>query len=69
MFPPHPTTPLSASGGTLWNTVYLGRAVEALRRQGEAVPDALLAHLARAGRLLEMAHEKIGDCGHEPLLD
>jgi TnpA family transposase len=33
----------------LWNTVYLGRAVEALRRRGEAVPDALLAHLAPLG--------------------
>ncbi|HEY9219193.1 MAG TPA: Tn3 family transposase, partial [Phenylobacterium sp.] len=33
----------------LWNTVYLGRAVEALRRRGETVPDALLAHLAPLG--------------------
>jgi TnpA family transposase len=33
----------------LWNTVYLGRAVGALRRRGEAVPDALLAHLAPLG--------------------
>lgn len=33
----------------LWNTVYLGRAVEARRRRGEAVPDALLAHLAPLG--------------------
>ena len=33
----------------LWNTVYLGRAVEALRRRGEAVPEALLAHLAPIG--------------------
>ncbi len=33
----------------LWNTVYLGRAVEALRRRGEAVPDTLLAHLAPLG--------------------
>ncbi len=32
----------------LWNTVYLGRAVEALRRR-EAVPNALLAHLAPLG--------------------
>ena len=32
----------------LWNTVYLGRAVEALRRR-EAVPDALLVHLAPLG--------------------
>jgi TnpA family transposase len=29
----------------LWNTVYLGRAVEALRRRGEAVPEALLAQI------------------------
>ena len=33
----------------LWNTVYLGRALEALRRRGQAVPDALLAHLAPLG--------------------
>lgn len=33
----------------LWNTVYLGRAVDALHRRGEAVPDALLAHLAPLG--------------------
>lgn len=36
---------LVAAAIALWNTVYLGRAVEALRRR-EAVPDALLAHLA-----------------------
>ena len=33
----------------LWNTVYLGRAVDALRHSGETVPDALLAHLAPLG--------------------
>jgi TnpA family transposase len=33
----------------LWNTVYLGRALDALRRRGETVPDALLAHLAPIG--------------------
>jgi TnpA family transposase len=33
----------------LWNTVYLGRALDALRRRGEAVPDALLAHIAPLG--------------------
>jgi len=33
----------------LWNTVYLGRAQDALRRRGEAVPNALLAHLAPLG--------------------
>ena len=33
----------------LWNTVYLGRALDALRRRGETVPDALLAHLAPLG--------------------
>jgi TnpA family transposase len=30
----------------LWNTVYLGRALDALRRSGEVVPDELLAHIA-----------------------
>jgi len=33
----------------LWNSVYLERALEALRRRGEAVPDALLGHLAPPG--------------------
>ncbi len=33
----------------LWNTVYLSRALDALRRSGEMVPDALLAHLAPLG--------------------
>ena len=33
----------------LWNTVYLARAVGALRRRGEVVPDALLAHVAPLG--------------------
>ena len=30
----------------LWNTVCLGRALDAVRRSGEMVPDAMLAHLA-----------------------
>jgi len=33
----------------LWNTVYLGRALDTVRRHGEMVPDALLAHLAPLG--------------------
>ena len=33
----------------LWNTAYLGRALDALRRAGEHVPDTLLAHLAPLG--------------------
>jgi TnpA family transposase len=33
----------------LWNTAYLGRALELLQRQGEDVPGALLAHLAPLG--------------------
>lgn len=33
----------------LWNSVYLGRALDDLRRCGEVVPDALLAHLAPLG--------------------
>jgi len=33
----------------LWNTVYLGRALDALRRRGEGVSDALLAHIAPLG--------------------
>ena len=33
----------------LWNTVYLDRALDASRRRGEVVPDALLAHIAPLG--------------------
>jgi TnpA family transposase len=33
----------------LWNTVYLSRALDVLRRGGEMIPDALLAHLAPVG--------------------
>ena len=33
----------------LWNTVYLGRALDVVRRRGDAVPDDLLAHLAPLG--------------------
>jgi TnpA family transposase len=33
----------------LWNTVYLDRALAGLRRGGEMIPDALLAHLAPVG--------------------
>ena len=32
-----------------WNTVYLDRAVQQLRVQGDAVPDNLLAHVAPLG--------------------
>jgi hypothetical protein len=33
----------------LWNTVYLSRALDVLRRQSETMADALLAHLAPGG--------------------
>jgi TnpA family transposase len=33
----------------LWNTVYLGRALDAARRHGDLIPDGLLAHLAPLG--------------------
>jgi TnpA family transposase len=33
----------------LWNTVYLDRALDDLRRGGEIIPDRLLAHLAPVG--------------------
>ena len=33
----------------LWNTVYLGRAVDELRSRGETIPDELLAHVAPLG--------------------
>jgi TnpA family transposase len=40
---------LVAAAVALWNTIYLGRAVNALRSRGEVVPDGLLAHLAPLG--------------------
>ena len=33
----------------LWNTVYLGRALDAARRRGDLIPDALLAHFTPVG--------------------
>ena len=33
----------------LWNTIYLGRALDTLRRRGEVISDILLAHLAPLG--------------------
>ena len=40
---------LATAAIALWNTVYLGRALDVLRRHGEAVSDALLAHIAPLG--------------------
>ena len=33
----------------LWNTIYLGRALDAARRRGDLIPNALLAHFAPLG--------------------
>jgi hypothetical protein len=41
--------PLVTAAIALWNTVYLSRALDVLRRQGETIADALLAHLAPVG--------------------
>jgi hypothetical protein len=59
----------------LWNTVYLGRALEILQRRGDPVPDALLAHLAPlgwqrinfAGDYLWGADALLGPDGFRPL--
>ena len=40
---------LAVAAIILWNTVYLGRAVDQLRSQGEVIDDALLAHIAPLG--------------------
>lgn len=40
---------LAVAAVILWNTVYLGRAVDELRSRGEAVGDDLLAHVAPLG--------------------
>ena len=38
---------LAVAAITLWNTVYLGRAVDELRSNGEIIPDELLSALSR----------------------
>ena len=40
---------LAVAAIILWNTVYLGRAVDDLRSRGEIIPDELLAHVAPLG--------------------
>ena len=40
---------LAVAAIILWNTVYLGRAVDQLRSQGEIIGDTLLAHIAPLG--------------------
>lgn len=40
---------LAVAAIILWNTVYLGRAVDELRSRGENLPDDLLAHVAPLG--------------------
>jgi len=40
---------LAVAAIILWNTVYLGRAVDELRSRGEIIPAELLAHLAPLG--------------------
>ncbi len=40
---------LAVTAIILWNTVYLARAVDALRARGEILPDELLAHVAPLG--------------------
>ena len=59
----------------LWNTVYLGRALDALRRRGGTMPDTLLAHLAPlgwqhinlTGDYLWGAADSLGPDGFRPL--
>jgi len=60
---------------SLWNTVYLGRALDALRQRGDVVPDTLLAHLAPlgwqhinlTGDYLWGADSNVGTDGFRPL--
>jgi len=40
---------LAVAAIILWNTVYLGRAVDELRSRGEAIPNELVAHIAPLG--------------------
>ena len=51
----------------LWNTVYLGRALDDLRRRSEMVPDALLAHLAPTRLAAHQSHRRLSlGCGRRP---
>jgi hypothetical protein len=38
-----------AAAIVLWNTVYLGRVVQALREQGQVIDEDLLQHLSPLG--------------------
>ena len=49
MCSPAPSAFIVSAAIALWNTVYLGRALDILRRGEERVPDTLLAHLASLG--------------------
>ena len=40
---------LAVAAIILWNTIYLGRAVDELRSRGEIIPDEILAHAAPLG--------------------
>ncbi|MFM2045105.1 MAG: hypothetical protein RLY86_3681 [Pseudomonadota bacterium] len=59
----------------LWNTVYMGRAIDALRAGGERIPDELLGHLAPlgwqhinlTGDYLWGADQVAGTSGYRPL--
>ncbi|AWK88574.1 Tn3 family transposase [Azospirillum thermophilum] len=59
----------------LWNTVYMGRAMDALRAGGERIPDKLLGHLAPlgwqhinlTGDYLWGADQIAGTSGYRPL--
>jgi TnpA family transposase len=54
----------------LWNTIYLGRAVDTLRRSGETVPDALLAHLAPLGwQHINLTGDYLWEADSIPALD
>jgi hypothetical protein len=44
-----PSGRLRTAAIVLWNTVYLGRALDVVRHRGDVVPDELLAHLAPLG--------------------
>ena len=68
---------LVTAATVLWNTICLGRALEAARRGGDLIPDALLAHLAPlgwqhidlTGEYLWNAASNLGPDGFRPLRD
>ena len=68
----HRASPLTlvTAAIALWNTVYLGRALDAARHRGETISDALLAHLAPLGwQHINLTGDYLWDADNLPASD